>query len=299
MKYVFIINPHSGNNEHNQLKDKITKHFKGKKIIIEKTTAPKQATIIAKSYASNTTELIHMFACGGDGTIHEIVNGIAGCNHIILSIVPIGTGNDFIKSLDNYSKSDFLDLSKYDRPILMPCDLMLVNNEYAINTISLGFDVHVAKHVNTFRKKINIGGIIPYYLGMLASLIKPLNEKLNIQIDNMQPQIDNFTFAVFCNGKYYGGGYKPCPNALINDNFIDVCLIKNVKKHQIVRFAGKYKKGTHIEYDKQVSTYKANTIYIDTNDQPIDVNLDGEVRSIISPTIEIVGNAITLALPKR
>ena len=183
MKYVFIINPHSGNNEHNQLKDKITKHFKGKKIIIEKTTAPKQATIIAKSYASNTTELIHMFACGGDGTIHEIVNGIAGCNHIILSIVPIGTGNDFIKSLDNYSKSDFLDLSKYDRPILMPCDLMLVNNEYAINTISLGFDVHVAKHVNTFRKKINIGGIIPYYLGMLASLIKPLNEKLNISMD--------------------------------------------------------------------------------------------------------------------
>lgn len=299
MKDVFIVNPNSGRNGNYHLMQEIKEHFQGRRIIIEKTKSPGHATHIAKKYALKTSEPVHIFVCGGDGTIHEVINGIAGAKHISLSIIPVGTGNDFIKSLDGYKKSDFLDLSRYDEPVEMNCDLLLVNGEYAINTISLGFDVNVAKHVNTFRKKINAGGIVPYYMGMLASLVKPLGEKYRIQIDSNRLPEDKYTFVVFCNGKYYGGGYKPCPDALINDNEIDVCMIKSVKRTQIVSLAGKYEKGTHTEYKDLVNMYKAKTIHIDTNNQAIDVNLDGEIRSIKNPTIEIVYNALTLVLPRK
>ena len=66
----------------------------------------------------------------------------------------------------------FLIYRKYDEPVEQKCDLLKINGEYAINTVSFGFDVNVAKHVNHFRDKIPVGGIIPYYVGMLASLSK-------------------------------------------------------------------------------------------------------------------------------
>lgn len=299
MKDVFIINPTSGRKNQYQLMNEIKDHFQGKRIIIEKTKAPGHATHIAQKYALNTKEAVHIYVCGGDGTLHEVINGIVGCKHIRVSIIPIGTGNDFIKSLSGYTKDDFLDLSRYDKPFVQECDCLKVNGEYAINTVSCGFDVNVAKHVNAFREKIMIGGIVPYYMGMLASLVKPLGENYRIQIDQKRLPESVYTFVVFCNGKYYGGGYKPCPNARIDDGKIDLCLIKNVKRTQIVGLAGKYEKGTHAEYKNLVTMYDAKTIHIDTNNQSIDLNLDGEIRSIKNPTVEIVPKAIKLLLPQK
>lgn len=299
MKDVFIVNPNSGRNDQYHLMNEIKEHFQGKRIIIEKTKFPGHATHITQKYALNTTEPVHIFACGGDGTLHEIVNGMAGCKHISLSIIPIGTGNDFIKSLKGYQKNHFFDLSRYNEPVKQNCDLLKVNGEYAINTVSFGFDVNVAKHVNHFRDKISVGGIVPYYLGMLASLSKPLAQEYRIQIDDKKYPSDKYTFVVFCNGKYYGGGYKPCPDARIDDGKIDVCMIRNVKRTQIVGLAKKYEKGLHVNYSEIVEMKKGKAIHMDTNNKDVDVNLDGEIRSMKNPTVEIVPGAIQLLLPRK
>lgn len=299
MKDVFIINPNSGRNGQYHLMQEIKDHFQGKRIIIEKTKSPGHAKLIAMKYALKSEEEVHIFVCGGDGTLHEVVNGVAGYKHIRVSIIPIGTGNDFIKSLDGYSTKDFLDLSRYTEPVEQACDLLKVNGEYAVNTISLGFDVHVAKHVNAFRKKINASGIIPYYMGMVASLVKPLNDTYRIQIDDQRHDEQKYSFVVFGNGRYYGGGYKPCPEAQIDDGIIDVCLIKGVKRAQILKLAKKYEKGQHVEYPELVQLYQGKVIHVDTNNQNIDVNLDGEIRTMKNPTIEIVPQAIRILLPSK
>ena len=97
----------------------------------------------------------------------------------------------------------------------------------------------------------------------------------------------------------YGGGYKPCPEALINDGVIDICMIKNVKRTQIVGLAKKYEKGLHVNYPEFVEIQKGKAIHMDTDNQDVDVNLDGEIRSMKNPTVEIVPGAIQLLLPRK
>ena len=103
---------------------------------------------------------------------------------------------------------------------------------------------------------------------------------------------------MFANGKYYGGGFKPCPDANIDDGWMDVCLISDVKRHQIVRLAKKYQEGNHLQYKDLVTMYQAKTVHLDTENEMIYANVDGEVKGFKNPTIEIVEKAIRLALPR-
>lgn len=298
MKDVFIINPKASRNAQYRLMNEIKKHFQGKKIIIEKTNGPEHATFIAKKYALKK-EPVHLYVCGGDGTLHEVINGIAGCDHILLSIIPLGTGNDFVKYFEDRTKEDFLDLGNYEDPEYMDCDLLKVDGEYSINTISFGFDVYVAQSANDMKKKFKLKGIVPYYLSMLVSLRKSIGKQYDVQIDDLHLPVELYSFIVFANGRYYGGGYKPCPSANIHDGYIDVCMIKDVKRTQIVQLASLYEKGEHIQFSELVDLYQAKTIHLNTSNQIIYANLDGEVRPLKNPTIEIVDKAIHLALPRK
>ena len=253
---------------------------------------------IAKKYALSN-EPVHLYVCGGDGTLHEVINGCAQKENVIISVIPIGTGNDFVKYFENIKKEDFLNLANYSDPEYMDCDLIRVNGEYSINTVSFGFDVEVARQVNELKKKMPTEGIIPYALSALVSLRKPICKEYKVQIDTEKLAKDNYGFLVFANGKYYGGGFKPCPEANIADGWMDVCLISNVKRHQIVKLAKKYQEGTHTQYKNLVSMYQAKTVHIDTENEIIYANLDGEVKEFKNPTIEIVEKAIRLALPRN
>lgn len=194
MKYVFIINNLAKSKEKEILKKKIERWSKDHETIVHYTQYEKHATFLAKQYTFDKNEKVRIFSCGGDGLLHEIANGIANEPHIELAIYPMGTGNDFIKSFPRYSMSQFQDLSLYENPNHMNCDLLRISGEYAINTISFGFDVHVAKYVNECRARIPWKGIIPYYLGMLHSLAKPLNEPYTLRLDQTKIPKRNYAF---------------------------------------------------------------------------------------------------------
>lgn len=299
MKDVFIINPKGQKKEQLELIHQIQEVFQGRRIIIEKTNGPGHARFIAQKYALKTEEPVHLYVCGGDGTLHEVVNGMAQAPHIYLSILPIGTGNDFIKSFEGLTKRDFLDLSAYQDAIEMDCDLLKVNGEYALNSVSIGFDVHVADAANKTKKIIPKGGIFHYTLGMLTSLCKPLGETYALQIDQEHFEPEFYTFLVFANGRFYGGGYQPCPAALLNDGEMDICLVKKVSRTQIVSLAKLYEKGEHIHYLDLVISKKGKIVHVDTENKEVKMNLDGEVRSFKNPTIEIEPHAIHLLLPNK
>lgn len=297
MKDVFIVNPKSGKNDQYELMKEIKEHFQGKRIIIEKTKGPGHATFIAQKYAQKK-EPVHLFVCGGDGTLHEVINGCAQDENIIVSVIPIGTGNDFVKYFEEYKREDFLNLANYTNPEYIDCDLLRVNGEYAINTISFGFDVEVARQVNQFKKHFRTQGIAPYALSALVSLRKPIGHEYQIQIDTKKLPKEKYGLVVLANGKYYGGGFKPCPCANISDGWMDICLVSDVKRHQIVKLAKKYQEGTHTGYKDLISMYQAKTVHLNTDNEQIYANLDGEVKAFKNPTIEIVESAIRLALPR-
>lgn len=298
MKTVFILNPNSEKKGQYRLMKEIKEHFNDREVIIEKTKDSKHATFIAQKYAMMDEE-IHMFACGGDGTIHEVVNGIAESKNVKLSVFPIGTGNDFVKYFEDYKKEDFYNLGQYKNEIEMECDLLKVDGEYSINTVSFGFDVFVAQHVNEYRKKLPVRGILSYYLGVVKSLTKPLYQTYNIQIDDNKLDEGEYSLVVFTNGRFYGGGYKPCPEAIINDGKMNVCLVKRVNYLNIAQLIKKYEKGLHTEYTDLVSIDEANICHLDTSNKDIMVCLDGEIRPVKNPTIEIVKNSIRLSIPGK
>ena len=213
--------------------------------------------------------------CGGDGTLHEVINGCAEKENVTISVIPIGTGNDFVKYFEGLKREDFLNLANYSDPEYMDCDLIKVNGEYSINTVSFGFDVEVARQVNALKKNIKTEGIIPYVLSTLISLRKPIGQDYQIQIDTKKLPKGKYGFLVFANGKYYGGGFKPCPEANIDDGWMDVCLISDVKRHQIVRLAKKYQEGNHLQYKDLVMMYQAKTVHLDTENEMIYANMDG------------------------
>ena len=299
MKDVFIINSMASKKAKYEWMKEIKEHFQGRRIIIEKTKEPGHATHIAKKYALQKDEEIRMFVCGGDGTLHEVVNGIAGCKHIKMAIIPIGTGNDFIKTFHGLTKADFLNLENYEDPIEMPCDLLKIDGEYALNTISFGFDVHVAQYANAMNRKLPFHGIVPYYLGMLKALSKPLGDSYRLQMDDQIIPEHSYTFLVAANGCCYGGGYTPCPKADIQDGWMDVCLIGQAKRHEIVKMAKSYEKGELADLmPERVHVQKAKVFHVDTQNQSIGANLDGEVKYFKNPTIEIIPQAIQLLIPK-
>lgn len=298
MKTVFVLNPNSSKEAQYRLMQEIKKHYQGQQVIIEKTQSSKHARFIAQKYALKNEEEIHMYVCGGDGTIHHIANGIAGAKHIKLSILPMGTGNDFVKYFEDLNKEDFLDLGNYKEGHEINCDLLKVNGEYAINTVSFGFDVNVAKHVNEVRNILPIRGIAAYYIGVLRNLIGPISQEYDIQVGEEKIH-DKLSFVVFTNGRYYGGGYKPCPTALINDGIMDVCFIKDITAFDILKLASKYQKGEHVNCPDLASLYQTTIAHINTENKEILACLDGEIRTMKNPTIEIEPNMIRLLVPKK
>lgn len=297
MKHIFIVNPNAGKKKQETLVENIKRVFKETDFYIEFTTKAKDATAIAKKYAKSGIEMI-IYACGGDGTLHEVINGIIGYKNVALGIIPIGTGNDFVKSLaSSYKKEDFLQLENYIDPVFDDCDVLKVEDTYCLNTVSIGFDVGVAAGVEKFKSIPFASNTIPYFMSLVSSFMRDLGFEMNVVLDGKALGKKLYSFVVGCNGKYYGGGFLPCPEASYNDGYIDVCLINKITHMQIVQLISTYKKGTHVKYTDLVEMHKVKKLQIIAK-EPIDVCIDGEVLNYFNPTIEMLEKAIKIALPK-
>ncbi len=294
MRTLFIINEVAGKGHYIDLLEiKIKAHYSD--ALVEYTKRKGHATQIAKHYAKIGNEII-IFACGGDGTINEVINGIYGYDNVTLAIIPIGTGNDFIKSLPN-SKEELLSIQKYQNSKVISCDIIRVNNRLALNIVSIGFDASVAKNVEKYKRYLKYGEKIPYYMSILYSLSKSIKYPLTL-ISEKTKYEDEFTFISVCNGQYYGGGYHPAPSAKINDGLLDIIMIKNVTRFNILSLARLYGKGEHIKKKKFVQCITAKNISILTKGELL-VNLDGEILPMTDLEISIIPSAIKLLILKN
>lgn len=296
MKHLFIINGVANKEKRQRLLAAIRHTYKNEDYEIETTEYPRHATKIAQNYAK-ANDALRIYSCGGDGTLHEIINGIYQYPHVQIAIIPIGTGNDFVKSL-GYGPNDFSDLEKYLNPLFVTTDLIQTGQEVSINTVSLGLDVAIAKNVTKFKHLPIPKGTVPYYLSLLYSMATSLTSPFKLNIDQQKSFNQPYTFVVVSNGQYYGGGYRPCPQARIDDGYLDYCLISSVPRYKILALSNKYKKGTHITYQEYVKTGRMEKMQI-LNSEPVTINLDGEVRTMLQPTIAILKQQVTICLPHK
>lgn len=296
MKHVFIINSQSAEKKRKWLTEEIHRLFPEDEAVIEVTDHPGHAKQLARQYASEGT-MLRIYACGGDGTLHEVVNGVLGFSHVQVAVIPIGTGNDFIKAFPSYRSQDFLCLENYQDAKLAKSDVLMVDEEASINTVSAGLDVKVAYHVDKFKQLPFAHGVFPYFLGLLVSMAGSISEDLIVEIDGRREAFSDYLFVVAGNGRCYGGGYCPAPKARVDDGWFDYSLIRKVSRAKIITLSGKYKKGTHLAYKEFVRDGRAKTMRIWTGGKRIRLNLDGELYETSDPLITLAEQKIHLALP--
>ncbi len=284
MKILFIINPVAGNKKAgkiwNEIRDKIFKEIGEQDSIF--TKYPGNATEIAKKYSKDYDLIV---SCGGDGTLNEIVNGLDNSSYF--TILPLGTGSDFGKTIGIRDYKDLISSIKNGR--IMEIDVPKVKYQgmerYFSNILEIGFGAYVMEYVNTHKSL----GKYSFLSAIFAQLLKL--KKFNVEMDG---KIFETIEIIVANGKYFGGGMLASPNSILNDGKIDVHIVKAVSKLKTVfqlrdLISGKYiEKGYSFDFSGDHFIFKNENILFE---------MDGEV--IGKTPIEVsIGKKLNLMLPK-
>lgn len=295
MTFNFIINPASGRYSYQEVVDYIRLYYQQNPDFnyeLHLTERIGHATEIAASIHGEDQCIV---AIGGDGTLNEVLNGMN--LEVTLACVPIGSGNDFVKMLnypENLSTQEWMLETIEGKQIEV--DFGLVNQHRFLNSCCMGIDAEVLVEFEKMRK-LPLSKTITYYLATAKTVIKPLKQTLKIKTDDHPPFVTDSLLCTIMNGKYYGNGYKPTPDAQIQDNILNLCQVKPMGLLKIASLINKYKVGTHIDHPK-VTMKEMKTITIES-DTEILYGLDGELKSDKKLECRISETPLKLLVSKR
>lgn len=296
MRYVFYINPTAGKgNNQEGIISAINEFFADKEFEfkIHITESVGDAMRSAKIEAE-TGDKIRMFACGGEGTVFEVLNGIADHDNVELGVIPCGSANDFLKYFN--SRDGFLDIDAQISGEVVSMDLIKAGDSYCLNGCSVGMDAMVANDMRIFKGLPLVSGPLAYKLAIAKTFLKKLGVSIKLAVDDGPFESVRCLFAVIGNAPYYGGGYMGTPDAVPNDNMLDFTLVNVISKFRVLGFLPKYEKGQHGSLD--YCTLKKCESMEFMSDKPIPVNLDGEIVETDHMRFEIVKNAVKFVVPK-
>ena len=301
MRHIFIINPAAG---HSDCSEELRKQIHNLKtedpIEIYITKGQGDARNKAREEAQIGDE-IRVYACGGDGTANEVLTGIAGYKNCALGIIPLGSGNDFVRAFEPLTKEDFLNVQKMIDGPDKAIDLMECAGHYSMNVMSVGFDAAVAKNVPKFKRWRGVSGSLAYKISVVYCLFTKRKHKVRIEIDGeeFQKATEKTTLlAIGGNGKYYGGGFKAAPEAVLDDGFMDFVHSNTLSVFKFVRMIGKYQKGQHINNPKlPFITFKRCKRIKFIAENPIDINFDGEIFEENNPEVVLLEKALRIIIP--
>ena len=276
MTHRFIINPAAGSRdrtaEYTGLINKICAE-KGLDYEICVSQAPGNCFKLARQ-AAESGKPYRLYACGGDGTLNEVAAGGAGFDNVSVTVFSGGSGNDFTKLFSD--PEAFRDLNKLLDSKEETFDLISCNGEISLNICSVGLDARIGTDVSNYKRLPLLSGYRAYVASTVINVIKGIAEHYVVEINGQRIDGEH-TMICVCNGRYYGGGFNPVPEADPTDGMLDVLLIKKVSRLQVAKVVGKYKNGQYKQLHHLVQHYKTDRIKI-ICDKETPINLDGEMR---------------------
>ncbi|MGX1899782.1 diacylglycerol/lipid kinase family protein [Thermolongibacillus altinsuensis] len=286
--YSFIVNKISGNGKGLKVWKKVEKLLQEKQVNyqVRFTERPKHAIEIVKEISSETC--LAVVAIGGDGTIHDVANGLIGSN-IPLGIIPAGSGNDLARALDipmDYKKALERILTGEQRKM----DIGRINNEYCITVTGIGFDGKVAEvnNASKFKNLLNFIrlGDLSYAHSILHVLLKYRPVNIQLKVDGKTLTFFNVWLIAIANTPNYGGGIKICPDACYHDGLFDICIIHSMTKWELLRNFPKAYKGKHVSHPG-VTMLKGKEVEV-ISEWPVIVQSDGELvtKTPVNVTIQ-------------
>ncbi len=312
MRHIFVINPKAGK-EKNREKLEANILAAGaklnKKVEIYETTAAGDGEDFVRrtSAAKSPDEKIRFYACGGDGAVHEIFNGAYGFENVEVGVIPMGTGNDFIRNFG--TAEQFRNIEAQLMGEAAGCDLIRYveyldgkasDPRYCANMFNIGFDANVADQTSNVKKWPLVNGSMAYIISVLMLLVKKKGANLRVEFDDGEVFDGKLLLMAIANGCYCGGGWKSNPVASLDDGIMDIGLIRDIPRRQFPGLLPKYSKGTHLDkkgIEKILIYKKSRTLTITANGENMRLCTDGEITDAEKVTFEMVPDAIRVAVP--
>lgn len=242
MKNLLIINPVSGGKRGNKLRERLLSAIKANSynVDIKYSEYRRHSTHLAKEHAPDYDNI---FISGGDGSVHEVLNGLPKEKSFKIGIFPIGTGNDFFYSLNMKNDIEFLvdyyftekkKKSKYFDlfEAVMEDDKGKIEKKAIVNVFGIGFDAFVAFNMNGFRM---LPGVSAYVAAVFKSLVKLDYVDISLKINNETTITGSKLLISFGNSKRSGGGFYLNPFAEIDDKQLDIGIIEKISKMKIIK----------------------------------------------------------------
>lgn len=299
MRHVFIINPHAG--KKNQaariygMADRL-REVHGLDCTCMLTDRPGGATEMARKLAASG-EPLRLYACGGDGTISEVANGIAGFANAAMTCIPAGTGNDFLKNFGP-DTAQFSDAENLWDGEVFPLDLIDCNGHLCLTIACTGIDARIADSVHQYGGPL-LSGRRSYLASVAVNfLFKSIGRHWTVWLDDEKIE-DDFALVSMCNGRYYGGGSMPVPEARMDDGVLHTVLIKNISKLLFARLFFAYSAGEYRRLPSdliQVST--AREVRIHSDGTEFITCLDGETFRWRDITLKLSDKRLNFFGPK-
>lgn len=295
MRHVFIINPVAGpKNSTKTLWDRVEAAFPAGDFEAYATQGAGDARRLAEE-ALAPGDPVRLYACGGDGTLNEVVNAAAGKPWAAVTNVPLGTGNDFLRVFGREGKARFTDLSSLRNGPQAELDLIDCNGLLGLDVVCVGVDARVAVDVHRFKRLPLIGKKMAYILSLIATVCKGITRPMKVEMGPIFHQ-GRTALVCVCNGQYYGGGFRPVPEALPDDGVLDVLLVGDVSLFQFACCVGKYAKGRYRECPHLVRDWHGQEVTVSAMEELAAV-VDGEVLRDRSFTIRLSEKKVNFFRP--
>lgn len=250
------------------------------------TEYPKHATEITRNLCENGAEKI--VAVGGDGTVHEVLNGITDFGKTVFGIIPAGTGNDFAAALSLPMKPlDALNVILADNARFT--DFFECGGARGMNIAGCGIDVDILRHYEKKKRKSKI----QYFLSLLHCIVHYRPYEVEIVDENGVKHAKKVFITCACNGKQFGGGIKICPVADVSDGYLDCILVNDMPKRKMPGALIKLVKGKiHLHKNSENFHVKQFTV-----NGKFPVQIDGEIYEDLPFEAKIVSNELRILMP--
>lgn len=306
MHHYFIINPAAGQGQASSYIPQIEQYFtvcsKPEPYTIYTTRGASDVTPYVSRICAETAEPIRFYACGGDGTLNEVVTGVIGHPHASVGVIPAGTGNDFVRSFQGSSL--FQQIAAQIEGTDIAIDLIQINDRYAINMVNIGFDCNVAFAAGQLKQKPLLKGPLAYLAGVVQQLCHHMGSLLQFHIAKGQPGAESisgeFLLCTIANGSFCGGGFQSSPKAELTDGQLDLAIIKTVPRLKFLALLPSYRTGRYLErlIHTGLVTYRQCESLEIIAATPLSVCIDGEISSFTSLQIRVLPQAIRFAIPR-
>ncbi len=315
MKYIFIVNPIAGNDNKKRIFSRMKSTFRliEDEMVIEETKCKGDAQNIARRYSEKYGRECIIVSCGGDGTVHEIANGIAHTDTPML-ILPLGTGNDFAKKIYGTKKINVENVIKafgfYNGTIkydIRPIDLIDYNGEKCINVMSYGLDTKVETIGKNIAEKVPFIGHQAYNIAIIPVLLGSMKYQINIDLNcidkegnayNLHEEPIDYTLLAICNASYYGGGFCPAPDSKLDDGLLDFALCHPIRLFEAPPLIPKYGAGKVDEIKKIDTGFVTGGRIWSVDGEPLLGNCDGENFDYKEVNFKVERNALKICFLK-